>query len=113
MSTAAFGVTDKDAPVAPLTIERRAPGPRGIRVNAISAGAVKTLSLGGIQGGRSMLSEGRRWAPMRRDTEVEGVAGAALYLLSDLGRSCTGEVLHVDAGFHIVGMPDEDQGDEA
>ena len=86
-------------------------GPKGIRVNAISAGAVKTLSLGGIQGGRSMLSEGRKWAPMRRDTEVEGVAGAALYLLSDLGRSCTGEVLHVDAGFHIVGMPDEDQGE--
>ncbi|MBB4658187.1 enoyl-ACP reductase FabI [Parvularcula dongshanensis] len=83
-------------------------GPQGIRVNAISAGAVRTLSLGGISGGRSLLSEAKAWAPLRRDTEVEGVAGAALYLLSDLGRSCTGEVLHVDAGFHIVGMPDED-----
>ena len=83
-------------------------GPKGIRVNAISAGAIKTLSLGGIAGGRSMLSEGRKWAPMREDTEPRGVAGAALYLLSDLGTSCTGEVLHVDAGFHIVGMPEPD-----
>ncbi|WP_370335508.1 enoyl-ACP reductase [Parvularcula marina] len=81
-------------------------GPKGIRVNAISAGAIKTLSLGGIQGGRSLLSEGRNWSPLREDTDPVGVAGAALYLLSDLGKSCTGEVLHVDAGFHIVGMPD-------
>jgi enoyl-[acyl-carrier protein] reductase I len=83
-------------------------GPKGIRVNAISAGAIKTLSLGGISGGRSLLSEGRNWAPLQRDTEPEGVAGCALYLLSDLGRSCTGEVIHVDAGFHIVGMPEEE-----
>ena len=81
-------------------------GPKGIRVNAISAGAIKTLSLGGISGGRSLLSEGRAWSPMREDTDPAGVAGCALYLLSDLGKSCTGEVLHVDAGFHIVGMPD-------
>lgn len=84
-------------------------GPRGIRVNAISAGAIRTLSLGGITGGRSLLSEGRAWAPMREDTDPAGVAGAAVYLLSDLGRSCTGEVLHVDAGFHIVGMPNPDE----
>lgn len=83
-------------------------GPKGIRVNAISAGAIKTLSLGGISGGRALLSEGRNWAPLREDTDPMGVAGAALYLLSDLGKSCTGEVLHVDAGFHIVGMPDAD-----
>ena len=81
-------------------------GPKNIRVNAISAGAIKTLSLGGISGGRGLLSEGRAWAPMREDTDPAGVAGAALYLLSDLGKSCTGEVHHVDAGFHIVGMPD-------
>ncbi|WOI53441.1 enoyl-ACP reductase [Parvularcula sp. LCG005] len=87
-------------------------GPKGIRVNAISAGAIKTLSLGGISGGRSLLGEGRKWAPMREDTNPAGVAGAALYLLSDLGRSCTGEVLHVDAGFHIVGMPDPDAFDD-
>lgn len=83
-------------------------GPKGIRVNAISAGAIKTLSLGGISGGRGLLSEGRAWAPLREDTDPAGVAGAALYLLSDLGKSCTGEVHHVDAGFHIVGMPDPD-----
>lgn len=81
-------------------------GPKGIRVNAISAGAIRTLSLGGISGGRGLLSEGRAWAPLREDTDPVGVAGAALYLLSDLGKSCTGETHHVDAGFHIVGMPD-------
>ena len=84
-------------------------GPKGIRVNAISAGAIKTLSLGGIQGGRSLLSEGRKWAPLCEDTAPEGVAGCALYLLSGLGASITGEVLHVDAGFHIVGFPDLDE----
>ena len=83
-------------------------GPKGIRVNAISAGAIKTLSLGGISGGRGLLSEGRAWAPLREDTDPAGVAGAALYLLSELGTSCTGETHHVDAGFHIVGMPDPD-----
>ena len=81
-------------------------GPQGIRVNSISAGAIKTLSLGGIAGGRGLLSEGRAWSPLREDTDPVGVAGAALYLLSDLGKSCTGETHHVDAGFHIVGMPD-------
>ena len=82
-------------------------GPKGIRVNAISAGAIRTLSLAGISGGRSMISRGRQWAPLREDTAPEGVAGCALWLLSNLGRSTTGEVIHVDAGFHIVGLPDE------
>jgi enoyl-[acyl-carrier protein] reductase I len=81
-------------------------GPKGIRVNAISAGAIRTLSLAGISGGRSMISQGRNWSPLREDTAPEGVAGCALWLLSDLGRSTTGEVVHVDAGFHIVGLPD-------
>jgi len=85
-------------------------GPKGIRVNAISAGAIRTLSLAGISGGRSMISRGRQWAPLREDTAPEGVAGCALWLLSDLGRSTTGEVIHVDAGFHIVGLPDEMEG---
>ncbi|MBB5517541.1 enoyl-ACP reductase FabI [Amphiplicatus metriothermophilus] len=83
-------------------------GPRGVRVNAVSAGPVKTLAAAGISSGRHMLSFNRKASPLREDTDVRGVAGAALYLLSDLGRSCTGETLHVDAGFHIVGMPDED-----
>ncbi len=82
-------------------------GPKGIRVNAISAGAIRTLSLAGISGGRSMIGQGRAWSPLREDTAPEGVAGCALWLLSDLGRSTTGEVVHVDAGFHIVGLPEE------
>jgi enoyl-[acyl-carrier protein] reductase I len=86
-------------------------GPKGIRVNAISAGAIRTLSLAGIAGGRSMISQGRSWSPLREDTAPEGVAGCALWLLSDLGRSTTGEVVHVDAGFHIVGLPDGLEGE--
>ncbi len=82
-------------------------GPAGIRVNAISAGPIKTLAAAGISSGRHMFSFNRQASPLRDDTDPKGVAGAALYLLSDLGASCTGETLHVDAGFHIVGMPDE------
>ncbi|MEL7485722.1 MAG: enoyl-ACP reductase [Pseudomonadota bacterium] len=82
-------------------------GPQNIRVNAISAGPVKTLAAAGISSGRHMFSFNRKASPLRDDTDPRGVAGAALYLLSDLGASCTGETHHVDAGFHIVGMPDE------
>jgi enoyl-[acyl-carrier protein] reductase I len=81
-------------------------GPKGIRVNAISAGPMKTLALAGIQGGRGLISTGRAWSLMKEDTSMEGIAGAALWLLSDLGRSTTGEVIHVDAGFHVVGLPE-------
>ncbi|MEM9169610.1 MAG: enoyl-ACP reductase [Pseudomonadota bacterium] len=83
-------------------------GPKNIRVNAISAGPIKTLAAAGISSGRHMFSFNRTSSPLRDDTDPRGVAGAALYLLSDLGLSCTGETHHVDAGFHIVGMPDED-----
>lgn len=82
-------------------------GAQGIRVNAISAGAMRTLSLAGISGGRGMLSSGRAFSALKEDTSMEGVAGCALWLLSDLGRSTTGEVVHVDAGFHMIGLPDE------
>jgi enoyl-[acyl-carrier protein] reductase I len=85
-------------------------GPQGIRVNAISAGAMRTLSLAGISGGRGMLSQGRAFSALKEDTSMEGVAGAALWLLSDLGRSTTGEIVHVDAGFHMVGLPDGFEG---
>lgn len=85
-------------------------GPKGIRVNAISAGAMRTLSLAGISGGRGMLAQGRAMSAMKEDTSMEGVAGAALWLLSDLGRSTTGEVVHVDAGFHIMGIADDADG---
>lgn len=81
-------------------------GPRGIRVNAISAGPMRTLAMAGIAGGRQLMSTGKDWSLLKEDTSMEGVAGAALYLLSDLGRSCTGEVVHVDAGFHAVAAPD-------
>jgi len=80
-------------------------GPAGIRVNAISAGAMRTLSLAGIRGGKSLMGTGRDWSLLKEDTKMEGVAGAALYLLSDLGQSIAGEVMHVDAGFHAVGVP--------
>lgn len=79
-------------------------GPRGIRCNAISAGAMRTLSLAGISGGRGMISQGRAMSAMKEDTSMEGVAGCALWLCSDLGLSTTGEVIHVDAGFHMMGM---------
>jgi enoyl-[acyl-carrier protein] reductase I len=81
-------------------------GAQGIRVNAISAGAMKTLSLAGIRGGKALMSSGREWSLLKEDTSMEGVAGCALYLLSPLGRSITGEVIHVDSGFHVVGMPE-------
>jgi enoyl-[acyl-carrier protein] reductase I len=85
-------------------------GPKGIRVNALSAGAMRTLSLAGISGGRSMLAQGRALSALKEDTSMEGVAGCALWLLSDLGRSTTGEVVHVDAGFHMMGLPSEEEG---
>ena len=84
-------------------------GPRKIRVNAISAGVMRTFSLAGIQGGRSMHAKGRQLSALKEDTTMEGIAGCALWLLSDLGRSTTGEVVHVDAGFHMMGLPTEDE----
>ncbi len=85
-------------------------GAKGIRVNAISAGAMRTLSLAGIRGGKGLMSTGRDWSLLKEDTSMEGVAGCALYLLSPIGRSITGEVVHVDAGFHVVGVPDIPEG---
>jgi enoyl-[acyl-carrier protein] reductase I len=82
-------------------------GPDNIRCNAISAGAMRTLSLAGISGGRGMIAQGRSFSAMKQDTSMEGVAGCALWLLSDLGRSTTGEVVHVDAGFHMMGFPED------
>jgi len=78
-------------------------GMDGIRVNAISAGPVKTLAAAGIKGMRTMLSENADRTPLRRNIDQDDVARAALYLCSDLAKSVTGEVLHVDAGQNIVG----------
>ena len=86
-------------------------GPKGIRVNAISAGAMRTLSLAGISGGRGMISQGRAFSALKQDTTMEGVAGCALWLLSDLGASTTGEIVHVDAGFHMIGMAEPEAGE--
>jgi enoyl-[acyl-carrier protein] reductase I len=78
-------------------------GMDGIRVNAISAGPVKTLAAAGIKGMRTMLSENADRTPLRRNIEQDDVARAALYLCSDLAKNVTGEVLHVDAGQNVVG----------
>ena len=85
-------------------------GPKGIRVNAISAGAMRTLSLAGISGGRGMIAQGRAMSAMKEDTSMEGVAGCALWLCSDLGLSTTGEIIHVDAGFHMMGLAGDEEG---
>jgi enoyl-[acyl-carrier protein] reductase I len=79
-------------------------GPRGIRVNAISAGPVKTLASAGISGFSRILEHMRNHAPLRRNVDQAEVADAALFLLSDMARGVTGEVLHVDCGYNIMGM---------
>jgi enoyl-[acyl-carrier protein] reductase I len=80
-------------------------GPRGIRVNAISAGPVRTLAGAGISDARHMFSYQNRNSPLRRTVAIEEVGGAALYLLSDLSSGVTGEIHYVDSGYHIVSMP--------
>jgi enoyl-[acyl-carrier protein] reductase I len=79
-------------------------GPRAIRVNALSAGPVKTLASAGISGFSKILDHMRNHAPLRRNVDQSEVADAALFLLSDLSRGVTGELLHVDSGYHIMGM---------
>jgi len=79
-------------------------GPKGIRVNAISAGPIKTLAASGVHGISKMLEYHRTHAPLRKNTEQEEVGDAALFLVSPLSRGVTGEVIHVDGGFHVMGM---------
>ncbi len=79
-------------------------GPRNIRVNAISAGPVRTLAASGIGDFHYILKWNRYNAPLRRNTTLDDVGGAALFLLSKLGSGVTGEVVHVDSGYHVVGM---------
>jgi len=79
-------------------------GPKGIRVNAISAGAIKTLAAAGISGFSTILQTYRDRAPLRRTVEAGEVADAALFLLGPAGRGVTGEVLMVDCGFHVMGV---------
>lgn len=78
-------------------------GPSGTRVNAISAGPIKTLAASGISGFSKILSHNEQTAPLRRNVTIEEVGNAAAFLLSPLASGITGEVVYVDAGFHIVG----------
>ena len=80
-------------------------GPQGIRVNAISAGPIRTLAGAGIADARAMFNFQKAHAPLRTTVSIEDVGGSALYLLSDLSRGVTGEVHFVDAGYNIIAMP--------
>ena len=86
-------------------------GRQNIRVNAISAGPIKTLAASGISDFRYILKWNEYNSALRRSVTIEEVGGAGLYLLSDLGRAVTGEVHHVDAGYHVQGMKNEDAPD--
>lgn len=88
-------------------------GPQGIRVNGISAGPIKTLAASGIGDFRYILKWNELNAPLRRNVTIEDVGGAGLYLLSDLSSGVTGETHHVDCGYHVVGMKQEDAPDIA
>ena len=86
-------------------------GPRNIRVNAISAGPIKTLAASGIGDLRYILKWNELNAPLRRNVTIEDVGGGALYLLSELASGVTGEIHHIDAGYNLVGMKQEDAPD--
>lgn len=88
-------------------------GPENIRVNAISAGPIKTLAASGIGDFRYILKWNEYNSPLRRNVTIEDVGGSGLYLLSDLSSGVTGETHHVDAGYHVVGMKQEDAPDIA
>ena len=88
-------------------------GPQNIRVNAISAGPIKTLAASGIGDFRYILKWNEYNAPLRRNVTIEDVGGSGVYFLSDLSSGVTGETHHVDAGYHVVGMKQEDAPDIA
>lgn len=84
-------------------------GPKGIRVNAISAGPVRTLAGAGISDARAIYSWNQKNSPLRRTATIEDIGGSALYLLSDLSRGVTGEIHYVDAGYNITSLPSIDR----
>jgi enoyl-[acyl-carrier protein] reductase I len=88
-------------------------GANGIRINAISAGPIRTLAASGIKGIRQMLSHVGSTAPLKRNVTIEDVGNAAAFLCSDLAAGITGQVLYVDAGFSIVGMTLADEAEPA
>jgi enoyl-[acyl-carrier protein] reductase I len=79
-------------------------GPKGIRVNAISAGPIKTLAAAGVPGFRLMLKYSEKAAPLRRLVSQDDVGNTAIWLCSELGSAVTGEIVHVDAGYNILGL---------
>jgi enoyl-[acyl-carrier protein] reductase I len=88
-------------------------GPQGIRVNAISAGAIKTLAASGIKGLRDMLHWQEAASPLKRNVSIDDVGKASLYLLSDLASGVTGQIQYVDAGFNIIGMSLPEKSEDA
>jgi enoyl-[acyl-carrier protein] reductase I len=86
-------------------------GPEGIRVNAVSAGPIKTLAAAGIAGFRKILGHVEDYAPLRRSVSIEDVGNVAAFLCSDLAAGVTGEVTYVDAGYNILGMTGIDTGE--
>ncbi|KKC25781.1 enoyl-ACP reductase FabI [Sphingomonas sp. SRS2] len=88
-------------------------GPENIRVNAISAGPIKTLAASGIGDFRYILKWNELNSPLRRNVTIEDVGGAGVYMLSDLASGVTGEIHHVDAGYNVIGMKAEDAPDIA
>jgi enoyl-[acyl-carrier protein] reductase I len=86
-------------------------GPQGVRVNAISAGPIKTLAASGIGDFRYIMKWNEYNSPLRRNVTIEDVGGAGVYLLSDLSAGVTGEIHHVDAGYNVIGMKAEDAPD--
>jgi len=88
-------------------------GPEKIRVNAVSAGPIKTLAASGIGDFRYILKWNELNSPLRRNVTIEDVGGAGLYLLSDLASGVTGEIHHVDGGYNVIGMKAEDAPDIA
>ena len=84
-------------------------GPRNIRVNAVSAGPVRTLAGAGVSDARLIFNYQRRNAPMRRNTTIEEVGGAVLYLMSELANGVSGEIHYVDSGYNIMSMPALDE----
>lgn len=82
-------------------------GPLGVRVNAISAGPIRTLAAAGVSGFKSMYSNFAKMTPLRQNVDIDDVGGAAVYLASDLSTKVTGQVVYVDSGYNIVGIPDD------
>jgi len=81
-------------------------GPDGIRVNAVSAGPIRTLAASGVTGFKKMHTKFREIAPMRTPLSIDDIGNAAIYLCSDLSRAVTGEILYVDGGYNIIGVPE-------